>query len=119
MEESGVDTGSAFGFLPISFVSIALLMMAVGMLTMPSSVTSRASVEPRPIAPRPYVQSFLAIEAAAQTTAPAPTPAPAQTSRYFCSMNLRIVCRDNKLHSQSKSTTNQELLQLVITAAIH
>ncbi|VDI46844.1 Hypothetical predicted protein [Mytilus galloprovincialis] len=80
VEESGVDTGSAFGFLPISFVSIALLMMAVGMLTMPSSVTSRASVEPRPIAPRPYVQSFLAIEAAAQTTAPAPTPAPAQTT---------------------------------------
>ncbi|XP_071126650.1 uncharacterized protein [Mytilus edulis] len=65
VEESGVDTGSAFGFLPIPFVSIALLMMAIGMLIMPSSVTSRAT-----IAPRPDVQIFLA----------APTPAPAQTT---------------------------------------
>ncbi|VDI73640.1 Hypothetical predicted protein, partial [Mytilus galloprovincialis] len=77
VEESGVDTGSAFGFLPIPFVSIALLMMAFGMLIMPSSVTSRASVEPRPIEPRPDVQLFLATQAA---TALAPTPAPAQTT---------------------------------------
>ncbi|XP_063415776.1 lectin BRA-3-like [Mytilus trossulus] len=55
-------------------------MMAIGMLIMPNSVTSRASVEPIPIAARldvrttvpATVQSFLATQAAAQTTAPAP-----------------------------------------------
>ncbi|XP_076071845.1 uncharacterized protein LOC143043417 [Mytilus galloprovincialis] len=46
--------------------------MAMGMLTMPSTVTSGPSVVPRPIASRPDVQ--IAVPAA--TPAPAPTPAP-------------------------------------------
>ncbi|CAC5359204.1 unnamed protein product [Mytilus coruscus] len=93
----GTDFGtvSAFEFLPIPFLAIALLMMAMRIMRMTSNVTIRTSVASRPVVPTTVSVTVPLTQAAAQTTPCVPTNCPegyiisndltASTNCYFFS----------------------------------